>query len=92
MAVDEAIGDPRAVEEFVVGVLQNLFGVQVVKDRKEPGYTIVTGNLPPPQFPRYFRTVVNEGVARSLDVRVTDNARRFANLPAKLVARQVAKP
>ena len=46
-AVDEAIGDPRAVEEFVVGVLQNLFGVQVIKDRKEPGYTIVTGNLPP---------------------------------------------
>lgn len=53
---------------------------------------VVTGNLPPPQFPRYFRTVVNEGVARSLDVRVTDNARRFANLPAKLAARQAAKP
>ena len=46
-AVDEAIGDPRAVEEFVLGVLQNLLGVQVIKDRKEPGYTIVTGNLPP---------------------------------------------
>ena len=45
-AVDEAIGDPKAVEEFVVGVLQNLFGVQVIKDRKEPGYVIVTGNLP----------------------------------------------
>ena len=53
---------------------------------------VVTGNLPPPQFPRYFRTVVNEGVARSLDVRVTDNARRFSNLPAKLVARQAVKP
>jgi hypothetical protein len=46
-AVDEAIGDPRAVEEFVVGVLQDLLGVQVTKDRKEPGYHIVTGNLPP---------------------------------------------
>lgn len=46
-AVDEAIGDPRAVEEFVVSVLQNLLGVQVIKDRKEPGYVIVTGNLPP---------------------------------------------
>lgn len=45
-AVDEAIGDPRAVEEFVTGVLQSLFGVQVIRDRKEPGYTIVTGNLP----------------------------------------------
>jgi len=46
-AVDEAIGDPRAVEAFVVDVLQNLFGVQVIKARNEPGYTIVTGNLPP---------------------------------------------
>ncbi|KFI08470.1 hypothetical protein JN27_03685 [Massilia sp. BSC265] len=53
---------------------------------------VVTGDLPPPQFPRYFRTVVNEGVARSLDVRVTDGARRFSNLPAKLAARQAVKP
>ena len=53
---------------------------------------VVTGELPPPQFPRYFRTLVNEGVARSLDVRVTDGARRFSNLPARLVARQAAKP
>ncbi len=53
---------------------------------------VVTGNLPPPQFPRYFRTVVNEGVARSLDVRVTDGARRFSNLPARLTAQQAAKP
>jgi hypothetical protein len=40
-----------------------------------------TGVLPPPQFPRYFRTVVNEGVARSLDVRVTDDVRRFERKP-----------
>jgi hypothetical protein len=53
---------------------------------------VVTGILPPPQFPRYFRTVVNEGVARSLDVRVTDGARRFSNLPAQLPARQARKP
>ena len=46
-AVDEAIGDPKAVEQFVTGVLQNLFGVQVQKDRKEDGYTISTGNMPP---------------------------------------------
>lgn len=37
-----------------------------------------TGVLPPPQFPRYFRTAVNEGVARSLEVRVTDEVRQFA--------------
>src|SRR5262249_28403452 len=43
--VDEAIGDPKAVEEFVVSALNNLFGVQVVKNAK--GYRIVTGNLPP---------------------------------------------
>lgn len=46
-AVDEAIGDPRAVEEFVTNVLRGVLGVQVIKDRTEAGYTIVTGNLPP---------------------------------------------
>ena len=50
---------------------------------------VATGELAPPQFPRYFRTLVNEGVARSLDVRVTDNARRFSRLPARLPARPV---
>lgn len=45
--VDEAIGDPRAVEDFVTSVLQGVLGVQVIKDRTETGYTIVTGNLPP---------------------------------------------
>jgi ABC-type uncharacterized transport system substrate-binding protein len=39
---------------------------------------VAGGELAPPQFPRYFRTVVNEGVARSLDVQVTDAARNFA--------------
>jgi hypothetical protein len=37
-----------------------------------------TGELPAPQFPRYFRTIINEGVASSLDLRVTDAARNFA--------------
>jgi hypothetical protein len=30
--VDEAIGDPKAVEEFVTATLNNLLGVQVIKD------------------------------------------------------------
>lgn len=38
-----------------------------------------SGRLPPPQFPRYFRTAINEGVARSLDVDVSEEARRFAH-------------
>lgn len=42
--VDEAIGDPHAVEEFVTIALNNLFGVQVIKDAR--GYRIVTANLP----------------------------------------------
>jgi len=42
--VDEAIGDPKAVESFVVTVLANLFGVQVVSDKK--GFRIFTANLP----------------------------------------------
>jgi hypothetical protein len=36
------------------------------------------GELAPPQFPRYFRTIVNEGVARSLDLTVSDEARGFS--------------
>jgi hypothetical protein len=39
---------------------------------------VASGVLPPPQFPRYFRTAVNEQVARSLDVKVSDEVRRFA--------------
>jgi len=44
-AVDEAIGDPKAVAEFVTTALSNIFGVQVTKERE--GYGIVSGNLPP---------------------------------------------
>ncbi|WP_229483438.1 hypothetical protein [Massilia horti] len=42
------------------------------------GEFVASGQLPPPQFPRYFRTIVNEGVARSLELTVSDEARRFA--------------
>ena len=44
-AVDEAIGDPMAVREFVTTTLSNLFGVQVTQERE--GFGIVMGNLPP---------------------------------------------
>ena len=43
--VDEAIGDPKAVEEFVTTALNNVLGVQVMSDPK--GYRIVAGNIPP---------------------------------------------
>jgi hypothetical protein len=39
---------------------------------------VAGGELAPPQFPRYFRTIVNEGVARSLDLTVSDEVRGFA--------------
>ncbi|HEY0065329.1 MAG TPA: hypothetical protein VGC21_24645 [Telluria sp.] len=42
---------------------------------------VATGELAPPQFPRYFRTIVNEGVARSLQVVVSDDARKFGRDP-----------
>lgn len=45
-AVDEAIGDPFAVESFVTDTLQNLLGVQVIPEKKQ-GYRLVLGNLPP---------------------------------------------
>ncbi len=43
--VDEAIGNVKSVEEFVTSALQNLFGVQVTRERE--GYGIVMGNMPP---------------------------------------------
>jgi hypothetical protein len=42
---------------------------------------INTGDLGPPQFPRYFRTIINEGVARSLQVTMSDEARKFGREP-----------
>ncbi|WP_426106866.1 hypothetical protein [Massilia sp. TSP1-1-2] len=42
---------------------------------------VTTGELGPPQFPRYFRTAINQGVARSLQVNVTDEARKFGREP-----------
>lgn len=42
---------------------------------------VATGALAPPQFPRYFSTIVNEGVARSLDIDIDDAARKFAHHP-----------
>jgi superfamily II DNA or RNA helicase len=51
--VDEAIGDPLAVEQFVTAALSNLFGVQVTKHKVNQkvvdaySYRVVAGNLPP---------------------------------------------
>lgn len=42
---------------------------------------VSTGELGAPQFPRYFRTIINEGVARSLQVAVSDEARKFGREP-----------
>ena len=43
--IDEAIGDPLAVESFVTTTLNNLLGAQVTASKI--GYRIVTANLPP---------------------------------------------
>jgi hypothetical protein len=42
-----------------------------------------SGQLPAPQFPKYFRTLINEDVARSLNVVIDDAVRAFANRPEK---------
>jgi hypothetical protein len=50
---------------------------------------VAGGELAPPQFPRYFRTIVNEGVARSLDLTVSSEVRGFSRRPAdSALARQ----
>ncbi len=43
--VDEAIGDPKAVEEFVTAALTGILGVQVIRDGQN--YRVVPGNMPP---------------------------------------------
>lgn len=44
-----------------------------------------TGKLPEPQFPKYFSTLVNEDVARSLNVVVDDAVKSFARKPVPMV-------
>lgn len=44
-AVDEAIGDPKAVRDFVISSLRSVIGIQVTDERD--GYGIATVNLPP---------------------------------------------
>ncbi|MCP4687254.1 MAG: DEAD/DEAH box helicase [Desulfobacterales bacterium] len=44
---DEAIGDPAAVEAFVVESLTTFYGVQITKNKKTGGRTLYTANLPP---------------------------------------------
>lgn len=45
---------------------------------------LATGELPAPQFPRYFSTIVNFGVAKSLNVEPNLNARSFERRPPSL--------
>lgn len=40
-----------------------------------------TGRLPVPQYPKYFSTVINESVARSLDLIVDDEVKKLARKP-----------
>lgn len=46
------------------------------------GEYAASGRVPAPQFPRYFRTAINEGLARSLRVPVDDTVRGFSRRPA----------
>lgn len=45
------------------------------------GEFVASGVLAPPQYPRYFGTLINEGVARSLSVNVDAAARAFGRYP-----------
>jgi hypothetical protein len=44
--VDDAIGDPAAVEDFLIDVLRRIFGVQVTKHKEPRSYSLITTNLP----------------------------------------------
>jgi ABC-type uncharacterized transport system substrate-binding protein len=41
-----------------------------------------SGKLAEPQFPKYFSTIVNEDVARSLNIVVDDSTKKFSRKPA----------
>lgn len=41
-----------------------------------------TGRLPESQFPKYFSVVINDSVARSLDIVIDENVRAFSRKPA----------
>jgi hypothetical protein len=45
---------------------------------------LASGVLAPPQFPRYFRTIINDAVARSLSVSPDNAVRAFARRPAQV--------
>lgn len=41
----------------------------------------ITGRLQDPQYPKYFSTVINDDVARSLNLVIDDGARKFSRKP-----------
>jgi hypothetical protein len=43
--------------------------------------TIESGRTPEPQYPKYWRVAINENVARSLNVVITDTVRAMGNKP-----------
>lgn len=43
--------------------------------------TVTEGRLPVPQYPRYWRVAINDGVARSLDIVVDASARNLGDRP-----------
>jgi ABC-type uncharacterized transport system substrate-binding protein len=45
--------------------------------------SIVAGGIPAPTFPRYWRVAINESVARSLNIVVTDEVRAMGELPPR---------
>ena len=44
-----------------------------------------TGKLPEIQYPKYFNVVVNEGVARSLNILLDDSVRNFSSKPPEVL-------
>lgn len=42
------------------------------------------GRLPAPQYPKYFSVTVNDNVARSLNIIITDEVRNFSDKPQEL--------
>lgn len=51
----------------------------VMAQLRELVASVLSGRTPPPQYPRYWRVIVNENVARSMGIPLEDDVRMFGS-------------
>ena len=51
----------------------------VIAQLREVVTSVLAGRMPPPQYPRYWRVIVNENVARSMSIPLEDDVRMLSS-------------